>query len=282
MDYSMDSFKPKHKKIVCFDSDGTVIDAMNVKHRRCHGAAFIEEWGLQAHSKEVQAVWDKINLFERSRGVNRFIALQEMLSRMNGLYLSVEADDYEEYCQWVQKDTLTNGALKEQLETSHNPLFAKALHWSEDLNKRIKEVTPQDKPPFKGVRDALETAYGRVDLAIISSSNMAAIKEEWSAHELLSYMSVITSQEVGTKTACLASLIEKGYGRQDILMVGDAYPDVDAALSNGVWYYPILIGHEKESWQVFKDWYLDAFLNGEYGVYQQALLEQYENNFIGA
>lgn len=34
-------FVPQHEKLLCIDSDGTVIDAMNVKHRRCHGASFI-------------------------------------------------------------------------------------------------------------------------------------------------------------------------------------------------------------------------------------------------
>ena len=109
---------------------------------------------------------------------------------------------------------------------------------------------------------------------------MAAIVEEWKAHDLLQYVDVITSQEIGTKGECLATMLKKGYDKKDILMIGDAYPDVDAADENGVYYYPILTRHEAESWQEFIDKYLDVFLAGEYDTVQQELLDRFEHNFV--
>ena len=63
-------------------------------------------------------------------------------------------------------------------------------------------------------------------------------------------------------------------------MIGDAYPDVDAAEENGVYYYPILTKHEPESWQDFIDKYFDAFLNNKYDEVQQELMDKFEHNFI--
>lgn len=280
MDYSLDNFERKHDKVICIDSDGTMIDAMNVKHDKCHGDSFIYTWGLEDHAKEIHEIWDSINLYEKTRGVNRFIALAEMIRRINGKYITVNEDDFKKFCDWVEVGNLSNAALEEELEKNKTPLLEKIHDWSLDLNKRIASLTPQDKPPFKNGKEALDYALGKVDIAIISSSNMAAIVEEWKAHDLLQYVNVITSQEIGTKGECLARMLTKGYNKEDILMIGDAYPDVDAASENGVYYYPILTRHEAESWQDFIDQYFDLFLNDQYDTCQKELLEKFEKNFV--
>ena len=74
-------------------------------------------------------------------------------------------------------------------------------------------------------------------------------------------------------------MLTKGYGKEDVLMMGDAYPDVDASAENGVWYYPILTRHEKESWDDFHYKYFDLFLEGRYDECQQELMDRFENNF---
>ncbi|MBP3890664.1 MAG: HAD hydrolase-like protein [Solobacterium sp.] len=279
MDYSLDNFVRKHDKVICIDSDGTMIDAMNVKHDKCHGQSFIETWGLQDHAKEIHEIWDSINLYEKSRGINRFLALREMFKRINGTYLDVDQEQFDKFSAWVDKGSLSNAALEEELKVNPTPLLEKIHAWSLDLNKRIASLTPTDKPPYPNGKEALEYALGKADIAIISSSNMAAIVEEWKAHDLIKYVDVITSQEVGTKGECLARMLTKGYSKEDILMIGDAYPDVDASNENGVWYYPILTRHEGESWQAFINQYFDAFLEGRYNECQQELMERFEKNF---
>lgn len=279
MQLSIDTFVPQHKKILCIDSDGTVIDAMNVKHNRCHGVSFIEEWGLEAHADEVQRVWNDINLYEKSRGINRFLALEEMLDRMEGTYLHTDPGALADYREWLNEGDLSNRSLEKRIEHDPNPLLKKALRWSKSLNEKIAALKPSDKPPFDFVREALEYAKGKVDLAVISSSNLSAIMEEWNAYGLLDYLSVMTSQEVGTKDECIARMLEKGYRKEDVLMIGDAYPDVHAAESNGVWYYPILTRHEPESWKRLKDMYLDLFLADAFEKVQKSLLDEFAHNF---
>ena len=52
-------------------------------------------------------------------------------------------------------------------------------------------------------------------------------------------------------------------------MCGDAPGDDKAAEENGVLYFPILVSHEAESWQLFLDESLDRFVKGAYaGEYQ--------------
>ena len=280
MDYSLENFVKKHDKVICIDSDGTMIDAMNVKHRRCHGASFIDLWQLNDKADEVQKVWDGINLFEKSRGVNRFIALEEMLRRCEKRgWIKLDPDDFKVYCDWVAKGKISNKDLVAEMEHNDSPLLKKAYDWSVELNRRIESVTSADKPPYEGAREALEYAKGKCDIAIISSSNMAAIVKEWSDHDLLKYVDVITSQEIGSKNACIARMLTKGYGKEDVLMMGDAYPDVDASAENCVWYYPILTRHEKESWDDFHYKYFDLFLEGRYDECQQELMDRFENNF---
>lgn len=225
-------------------------------------------------------IWDSINLYEKSRGVNRFIAIIEMFKRIDGQYLEIDKDQLAAFEAWVEKGSLSHKAVAEEYEKNPTPLLEKIVEWSYELNQRISRLTPKDKPPFDNGKEALEYALGKCDIAIISSSNMAAIVEEWQAHDLIKYVDVITSQEIGSKNECIATMLTKGYGKTDILMIGDAYPDVDAAEENGVYYYPILTRHEAESWQEFIDKYFDLFLNGEYDSVQKELMEKFEHNFV--
>ncbi len=276
---SIDSFVPQHEKLLCFDSDGTVIDAMNVKHNRCHGLSFLEEWNLTEHTEAVQAVWNDINLYEKTRGVNRFLALNEMLRRMEGVYLHTDEKDLAVYRAWLEKGDLSNTALAAEIEATGNPFLQKVMRWSKSLNEKIAALKPSDKPPFDNVPKTLAFAQGRADLAVISSSNLSAILEEWGAYDLLQYPSVMTSQEIGTKGACIAKLLEKGYAPKNVLMIGDAYPDVQAAAQNGVWYYPILTRHEGESWEQLLTVYLPLFLAGRYDEVQSLLMDRFSENF---
>ncbi|MBQ3663350.1 MAG: HAD hydrolase-like protein, partial [Clostridia bacterium] len=183
------------------------------------------------------------------------------------------------YRTWLDKDDLSNISLKEEIGRTDSAFLKKVLRWSESVNKKIAALKPNDKPPFENVREALAYAKDKVDLAIISSSNLSAITEEWDSHGLLEYPSFITSQEIGTKDDCIARILEKGYRKEDVLMVGDAYPDVHAAESNGVWYYPILVRHEAESWAALKDRYLPLFLADRFGTVQEELLARFAENF---
>jgi hypothetical protein len=65
-------------------------------------------------------------------------------------------------------------------------------------------------------------------------------------------------------------------------MAGDAVGDYEAARSNGVYYYPILVRHEKESWTEFKEQAVDKLISGTYGgAYQEEKVKAFLDNLNG-
>jgi hypothetical protein len=62
-------------------------------------------------------------------------------------------------------------------------------------------------------------------------------------------------------------------------MVGDAPGDRDAAMSNGVLFYPILAGKETYSWEIFMKTILADFIRGEYQEQQMKnWIDKFEAN----
>ncbi len=277
---SIEDFKKKNEYLICIDSDGTAIDAMNVKHKKCHGPSFIEEWDLFEHKKAIQDRWNEINLYNLTRGVNRYIALAQILEEINNKYLNIDKKEMEVLKNWVENTPdLSNNGLKKEIEKNDSDILKKAYNWSININKKIAELTPKDKKPFDGAIECLESVYGKVDIAVVSSSNMDAIQKEWGHYDMLKYLDVMTSQEIGTKGECIAAMIKKGYSPKNVMMIGDALPDVDAADENSTYFYPILTGHEKESWSELEKVYADEFISGEFGKHQKSLMEKFNKNF---
>ena len=83
---------------------------------------------------------------------------------------------------------------------------------------------------------------------MVSSANRDAVEEEWGKFGLLEHTDIVLAQDVGSKAACIKEMLKFGYDVDKVVMVGDAPGDCDAAEKNGVHYYPILVNHEKESW----------------------------------
>ena len=277
MDYpDINNFTKKHDYLICIDSDGTAMDAMNAKHKLCFGPCFVTEWNLESHQDEVLTIWNDINLYSSTRGVNRFIGFAEILRRINGKYL--EVNDFEILKNWVETaPELSNKCLKEEVQKNDSPILKKALNWSLAVNQAISKL--DGNKPFEGVKECLEYAFGKVDISVISSANMSAIVGEWSHYDMLKYLDVMTSQEIGTKAECIAKMIQKGYDADHVLMVGDAFPDIDSAKANNVFFYPILADHEKECWEELKSFYLDEFLSGNYKKHQDDLIQKFYKNF---
>ena len=62
----------KHDFLVGIDSDGCVFDSMELKHKECFIPAFINHYELQGVSKYAREAAEFVNLYSKSRGVNRF------------------------------------------------------------------------------------------------------------------------------------------------------------------------------------------------------------------
>lgn len=273
MSLPLNAFEKQRDILLCFDSDGCVLDAMEVKHRRCHGLCFIKEWGLEDHFDEAMAIWCDINLYETTRGIHRYKALVMMLERLEGNLL--HTPDLQAFKQWVETTPmLTNASLEEQIKRGAPELFHKALRWSYALNEEIDKIPMDDKPPYPGVPEALAACHAKVDTAVVSSSNYEAITAEWSHFGLLDSIDCLTSQDDGSKAYCIDQLLKKGYAPHQLLMVGDAYGDQAAARQNGVRFFPIRVRQEAESWQQLVNETLPKLLEGTYDDAYQAKLDK--------
>src|SRR5215203_1399989 len=73
-------FKPAKDFFIGIDSDGCVFDSMEIKHKECFTPMFIKHFGLQAVSKYAREVWDFVNLYSKTRGINRFPGLARALN----------------------------------------------------------------------------------------------------------------------------------------------------------------------------------------------------------
>lgn len=178
---SISSFLPKHNFLICFDSDGTVMDTMGVKHEKCLFPSLIEEWGLQALEPQIRSLWYDINLYRSTRGVNRFIALSMALVEIDRSLTPI--DGVKLLDAWVQSGSpLSGDALKvmEQREQEKMPpILRKALHWTEMVNARIAALPLSDKKPFSGTQEGIAAAKKFADIAVITTANRAALLQEW-------------------------------------------------------------------------------------------------------
>ena len=275
-----DSFERKHDFLICVDSDGCAMDTMDIKHFRCFGPCMIEVWGLHAHEQELLARWNEINLYTMTRGINRFKGLAIALKEAEETYDDVQIDDLETFLRWTEiTKELSNRAIEDVLAQKESKSLRMALEWSERVNVAIKNLPEEKNLPFEGAKAGLAAAHAAADVAIVSSANAGAVREEWTRHNLIEHTDIMLAQDAGTKAYCIGQLLQKGYEKDHVLMIGDAPGDQKAAEDNGVLYYPILVKKEKSSWERFLSEGLEKFLSGTYsGKYQEERIKEFQKN----
>ena len=274
----LSKYKKKKEFLVCVDSDGCAMDTMDIKHFRCFGPCMVEEWGLKQWEQEILERWNEINLYTMTRGINRFKGLSMALQEIDRQYRPIE--DLDTLVQWAQTSPeLSNAALESAIGRRESVSLKKALSWSQAVNAYINHLPEDEKRPFEGVKEALACAHERADVAIVSSANPDAVLEEWERFGLLEHTDIVLAQDAGSKAFCIRELLKAGYTEEHVLMCGDAPGDLDAARQNGVFYYPILVRREKESWEEFRETALEKLLNGSYGgAYQQEKIDTFLDN----
>lgn len=274
MKIAIEEFKKNKEFLVCVDSDGCAMDTMEVKHRKCFGPKIVEIWGLQDIEGKFLENWNKINLYSKTRGINRFKGLVKIFEVLTEE--GINMPEFSSIKEWTETThELSNPALQEAIEETKDEQLIKALEWSKAVNKAISELHDEDKP-FPKVKEGLEIISQFADVGIVSSANGGAVVDEWTRHELAPSVNVMLGQEAGTKAACIAALKENNFSEDNVLMVGDAPGDLDAAIKNGVLYYPILVGKEEFSWERLSTEALPKLLEGSYrGEYQQKLIDEF-------
>lgn len=275
----LESFKKTKDFLVCIDSDGCAIDSMNIKHFNCFGPRMVDEWNLHEWSGEILKSWNYVNLFSLTRGINRFKGLLIALKEIDEKYVKIE--DLSTFEEWVETtNELSNNSLSRAIESKPDSVsLKKALSWSNSVNASIKQLPEEYVVPFGMVKEALILAHEKADVAIVSSANLGAIMDEWERYELLPHVDLVLAQNAGSKAYCIRELLKKGYSKDKVVMCGDAPGDMDAAQINEVFYYPIKVGFEKESWEEFIEIGFNKLLDGSYaGEYQSAKNDEFIKN----
>ena len=279
-----DTFERKHDYLVCVDSDGCVMDTMNCKHFYCFGPCMVTEWGLEEWQTEILDRWNVINLFSMTRGINRFKGLAMALGEIDKQYKPITGIAALQH--WAATaPALSNDAVAKAAAEAEDPdaklVLEKALSWSKAVNAAIVELDEALKIPYEGAKEGLAAAHAFADVAMVSSANRDAVEEEWGKFGLLEHTDIVLAQDVGSKAACIAGMLKFGYDPNKVVMIGDAPGDCDAAEKNGVHYYPILVNHEKESWDEAIAVAFSKLQAGEYAPYGAEKKAQFLQNLGG-
>ena len=279
-----DSFTRKHDFLVCVDSDGCVMDTMNCKHFHCFGPCMVAEWGLEAWKDAILDRWNVINLFSMTRGINRFKGLAMALGEIHTQYKPIPGiaalQHWADTAPALSNDGVAKAAA-EATDADAKLIFKKALSWSKAVNAAIVELDESLKIPYAGAKEGLAAAHAFADVAMVSSANRDAVEEEWGKFGLLEHTDIVLAQDIGSKAACMKEMLKFGYDPNKVVMVGDAPGDCDAAEKNGVHYYPILVNHEKESWEEAIAVAFQKLIAGEYASYGAEKKQQFLHNLGG-
>lgn len=204
--------------------------------------------------------WMHINLYTQMRGANRFEALVNML-----VHIHYPAEKMSHLKHWVENaEQLSMTSLREEMGRvgSQTDLQA-ALDWSQACNDGIHTYESEDYAAFSGVHEALAEIAEHGPIYVVSTANKPNISREWRENQIDEFVTEYRCQEAGPKRVTLAHFVEEGYGKENIIMIGDSPGDLKAAEQNGVHFYPILVGQETQSWQTFTADVLPAFMRGE-------------------
>jgi phosphoglycolate phosphatase-like HAD superfamily hydrolase len=269
----------KHAFLVGIDSDGCAFDTMEVKHKECFIPNIVDYYNLAGVSKYAREAAEFVNLYSKSRGINRFPALIEALQwlkdRPEVKARGVEIKIPRALVDWIERETkLANPALEAAATATGDADLKQALAWSKAVNETVGRIV-RAVPPFPYVRECLEKLVPRADLFVVSATPNEALTREWEEHDLARYVAAICGQEIGTKKESLANA--KKYPPHHTLMIGDAPGDHQAAVANTALFYPINPGAEDASWKRLFDEGIERFLSGTFaGAYQDKLLAEFD------
>jgi phosphoglycolate phosphatase-like HAD superfamily hydrolase len=264
-------FKPTKEFFVGIDSDGTAFDSMNIKHIKSMFPAAVEIWNIGKDRLEFEKTWNRINLYSKSRGINRFIGLLRALEEHKTI-----AADTAPLRDFVEKsEALSNAALRAWMEKHPNPLLDDVMRWSLRSDELFDEHT-RGLLPYANLEASLKVMAERADIMVVSSASGKGLDKDWSFSGLTKYTALLAGQELGNKSAQLRMGAAGKYPPQKILMIGDAPGDLEAAQSIDALFFPVVPGREEESWVRLREEGLPRFFNGTWqGVYEDTLIREF-------
>jgi phosphoglycolate phosphatase-like HAD superfamily hydrolase len=272
--------KPQHEFFVGIDSDGCAFDSMEIKHKECFCPNIIKHWRLQAVSKYAREAVEFVNLYSKWRGTNRWPALMMVFDllreRREVTARHVEIPRAPRLREFITSGKpLSNDGLKAYMAEHPDPELSRAMEWSLAVNKSIEDIV-FGLPPFPYVRESLELLATCADSVVVSQTPTEALMREWDEHDIAKYVRVIAGQELGTKKQHLKMATAGKYEPDHVLMIGDAFGDLDAARGIGALFFPINPGDEEESWKRLYREGFQKLMAGEFaGAYEAELLAEF-------
>ncbi len=271
---------PKHDYLVGIDSDGCAFDTMELKQKECFIPNIVNHLELQGVSKYVREAAEFVNLYSKSRGINRFPAVVETLEwigqRPEVIARGVNVDVPQSWRNWIAAETkLGNPALEKAVADTGDADLRRLLEWSEAVNEAVAGMV-RGVPPFPFVRESLRKLNEKADCVCVSATPQAALEQEWDEHDLTDLVVAICGQEIGTKKESLQEAAK--YAPDHALMIGDAPGDYKAAQANNTLFYPVNPGAEEASWKRFYEEGIERFFSGTFaGKYQEQLLREFDS-----
>lgn len=264
-------FKPKFDYLIGIDSDGTVFDSMNIKHSHCFIDPLINIYNLNKVSLQSEQMWKEINLYSINRGINRFEALIVFFEKLkfsnfevisNYSYPNLKPIKYLMDLNIPLTDKNLK-KLKKKINKDQYSDIRKAISWSLAVNENVKNL-PKDMPLISGAYQAIYYLSKHADIIVVSNTPFTALHNDWSNYKIRDFVSLICSQETGSKIDILEAATKEKYDKNKVLMIGDSPSDFYAARKNDISFFPIIPGKEDTSWRFLRSKALSSFFSFEY------------------
>jgi len=135
------------------DSDGTVFDSMEIKHKRVFQPLAVEIWGLESYQESFNEIAETINLYSVHRGVNRFqgliMAFERLVERIPKAAEALSGmTDLRAFV--LSGDRLSAQALKDYQSGHRSAFLDKVLSWTERSDQRYAQIMDEEgNPPYR-------------------------------------------------------------------------------------------------------------------------------------
>lgn len=262
--------QPQHDYLICIDSDGCMLDNMELKHKECFCPATVNIWNLQTVSRYARECAEFVNLYSRTRGTNRFPAvirtLELLAERPEAKARGYELPDLTPLKEWCATTPVLGAAALEEYSQSHTdlaPVLLQAAAWSREVDANIAHIV-HGIGPFPGVKETIAHLSTFADIVVVSATPHEALVRELTACGIAPLVTFIAGQEMGTKAQCIRDAMTGKYDPDHVLKVGDAVSDSKAAADNGVLFFPIIPGQEAECWELLRTEAAVKVQNGSY------------------
>ena len=226
--------------LVGIDSDGCAFDTMELKHKECFIPNTINYYNLQAVSKYAREAAEFVNLYSKSRGINRFPALIETLQwlqrRPEVRKRGVEIDMPQSLAKWIREETkLGNPALETKVGRRGDPELKQAWPGRWRSTRRLPR-SYEGVPPFPYVRESLQKLQGRADIVVGFGHAQRGLTAEWQEHDIGQVRRGHLRPGVGQQEG--DSDQRQQVCRNETLMIGDAPGDYRAAAGQPLPVFP--------------------------------------------